>query len=281
MPSCRGPVAALTWLALVGAVPARGAAAARPPIIRTASIGEVARYVREVAPDTMIFDLDYTMLRSKTALGSIDWFFAAQKRAAARPGFDMEKAHAKTLALWDVIQQHTRMRPVEGKRTRQALAKLRHTVPRVIALTGNDPVLIKPYLKQLRKLGLRFKPEPGTAGQRIDLGGGTFYQDGVIFTPPGKPKAEALHAFEQRFGPSGRTAFADDMLANVVEMRRSVRDLVGIHYTGAKPHARKAELLKIAGYQLEALWVSGRIPSDRRARKALEARQKAFTRRGR
>jgi hypothetical protein len=268
------------WAALAAAVGVLGAwrpAAADTPesrVVTTASIRSVLRLASRFGADAVILDLDDTKWRPETMLGTARWFDRLEARLHPRMGGDRTAAYERTREIWDFVHQHTRMRPVEGVRTQRAMAALRERFPRVIALTANDKYVIQPFLTKLRALGLELKAEPGSEGQRVPLGQGMYYQDGVVFTASSGQKVDGLRAFERRFGPSRRIAFVDDKLANVLRLKRELGvPVLGVHYTGAAQRNRRFEMA-IADRQLEVLLETGSIPSDRRVGAEL-ARERA------
>ena len=226
---------------------------------------KVPGMARQFRADAVIFDLDDTLVRPGTMLGSQRWFDGVHARLMKKHKGNEQQAFDAAVKIWDRVNAATTMKTVE-RSTPAAVRKLKRN-HRVLALTARDDKLMRPTLRGLRKLGISL----GRGTGRVNLGRGAYFQDGVIFAGSPQNKLYALNAYQQRFGRIKRAMFVDDSAKNVKALVKGLKiPIHGVHYTGAEK-AKRSYDNKIARVQLRTLERTGRIPSNTRARLTLGA----------
>jgi len=256
-------------LIVVVVVLVSGQALADPNRVLTsqASMKKVPAMAKQFRADAVIFDLDDTLVRPKTMLGSQRWIAGVYARLMKKHRGNEPKAFDAAVKVWDKVNSATTMKAVE-RSTPAAVRKLKRN-HRVIALTARDDKLIGPTLKGLQNLGMSL----GKGTGRVNLGRGAYFQDGVIFAGSPQNKLYALNAYQQRFGKIKRAMFVDDSGKNVKALVKGLKvPIHGVHYTGAEK-AKRSYNEKIARVQLRTLKRTGRIPSNTRVRMTLGARK--------
>ena len=234
-------------------------------------VKKVRKIVGEVRPDLMMWDLDNTLWVTDHALGSQEWF-----DHLVTEGY---KGHAdardRAMPRWNQVTPVAKSRPTEKKKTVRAFRETTQQVLEdnglVIGLTAQEPAVIDAVIKKLKGIGLAMPKTPGfVSGQRYDLGGGAFFQDGIIFSGPPQNKQAALNAFLELAGRQDfrRAVFVDDTRANIDRLTQDPR-ITGIHYTARRLKWTKKQQA-MADYQSRIFDSEGRIPSDAEAKAALK-----------
>ena len=232
-----------------------------------ASMKKVPGMARQFRADTVIFDLDDTLVRPRTMFGSQRWFDGVYARLMKKNAGQEQKAFDAAVKIWDQVNSATTMKAVECS-TPAAVRKLKQN-HRVLALTARDEKLMGPTLRGLKKLGMSLGKRTGS----VNLGRGAYFQDGVIFAGSPDNKLYALNAYQKRFGKIKRAMFVDDSGKNVKALVKGLKiPIHGVHYTGAEK-AKRSYNDKIARVQLRTLKRTGRIPSNTRVKLALGAQK--------
>lgn len=254
-------------LAVIGLCASVAHARPEHSTVSQSAINKIPQMAQQFRADTVIFDLDDTLIRPRTMLGSQRWFDLAYARLQRKYKGQDTKAFDAAVKLWDMVHLKASMKPME-RGTPRAVRRLQRSGHRVLALTARDEQLISPTLSGLRRMGMPL----GLGSGKIDLGRGAYYKDGVIFAGSPGNKLYALNAYQRRMGRARRVMFVDDSAKNVDALVKGLRTPIkGVHYTGAEPAKRRHDD-RIARIQLRALRRTGRIPSNLRVRVALGLR---------
>jgi hypothetical protein len=239
-------------------------------IITVNDINELRNYA---SPDTLILvDIDDTLLRPSTQLGSSHWW--AHMQNTVGKDIDIRNAFPGFNPLIGWIFHHLTMEPMQSD-TAQVIRDLQNQNICVLALTARPknatfcPHYDRVTREDLRSIGVDFT-QSKLQGE-IDFAerdGLWSFSYGVIFSNrqlKGGALKDFLHTF--RVKPE-RIVLVDDKRYQIASVEHAMADVgipfVGLHYQTSK---QQAELdAAIANIQWHALMTNGKIPSDEEAR---------------
>lgn len=207
-------------------------------IVESVSIADVYNYIK---PDEykknllVIFDIDNTIAKTPTDLGSDQWFYA-KKNALLEKGVDEKDVYDLILPELFHIQFNSWLIPVEEGSV-QVVNDLQKKGVSVIALTARSLDLTYRTIEQLDRLGIHFTKTnphecPLSYGKKNKKAG--LYIDGIIFSGPYK-KGEMIVDWLRKTGyRPDKVIFIDDKLKNIEDVEKSLhmRDypFIGIRY---------------------------------------------------
>lgn len=223
---------------------------------------------------TVITDLDNTVFRSKTALGSVEWL-QGRVKDLQQEGITLKQAFETMYPLWQRSQQLNEIVPVEEAFVEQLKTWIAQGIP-VIALTAREPDLIlDETLSQLDRLGLHFlsAPDLGIENQKIPCNQAPIlYKEGIVFADDWNSKGDALNVLLKYFPKKPQSlVFIDDGRHHVDSVCQAAQEnkipILGIHYSSAKnAEYRSSDVLySLVDVQLSILEKEGTIPSDEEA----------------
>ena len=207
-------------------------------IVESSNITDIYNYIQPNEYNKhllVIFDIDNTIAKTPTELGSDQWFYAKVDQLKAQ-GKNTQQAIDLTLPELFHIQFHSWLVPVE-KQTVSVINNLQKKGVSVIALTARSLELTQRTLEQMYQLGISFTKTdpyecPLTHGHKHGKKG--LYIDGVIFSG-NHNKGEMLVSWlsQIRYRPK-KVIFIDDKLKNLQAVETAVhkRDypFIGIRY---------------------------------------------------
>ncbi len=207
-------------------------------IVESVSITDIYKYIQpdEYNKDLLvIFDIDNTVAKTPTELGSDQWFTAKVEQFQTQ-GKSLLQAIDLTLPELFHIQFHSWLIPVE-KQTISVINDLQSKGVSVIALTARSLELTQRTIEQLSRLGIHFtKTDPYECPLTHGHGHGKagLYIDGIIFSG-NHNKGEMLTSWLNKisYHPK-KIIFIDDKLKNLQAVETAVhkRDypFIGIRY---------------------------------------------------
>ena len=245
---------------------------ATPTIIEVETFQQFAHLIDKNT--TVITDLDNTVFRSKTALGSVEWL-QGRVKGLQQEGISLKQAFETMYPLWQRTQQLNEIVPVEHAFVEQLKTWIAQGIT-VIALTAREPDLIlDETLRQLDTLGLHFlsAPDLGVNDQKIPCNHAPIlYKQGILFADDWNSKGDALNVLLKQFPAKPQSlVFIDDGRHHVDSVCQAAQEnkipILGIHYSAAKNAAyRSADVLySLVDVQLSILEKEGTIPSDEEA----------------
>lgn len=243
-----------------------------PVIIEVETFQQFAHLVDKNT--TVITDLDNTVFRSKTALGSVEWL-QGQVLDLQQKGITLKQAFETMYPLWQRSQQLNEIVPVEQAFVEQLKTWIAEGIT-VIALTAREPDLIlDETLRQLDTLGLHFlsAPDLGIENQKIPCNQAPIlYKQGIVFADDWNSKGDALNVLLKQFPEKPKSlVFIDDGRHHVNSVCQAAQEnkipILGIHYSAAKntPYRSTDVLYSLVDVQLRILEKEGTIPSDEMA----------------
>lgn len=202
-------VAALLPRAFALAVALFAPAAAHADVRVTDSM---AQALAEAAPDTLVVvDLDNTLIRPTTGLGSDEWFYHLEERIAADEGLSEAAAADRAMDVWNDVQARIHVQPVEPG-VPALLRSLQRRNVRVLGLTARTHEIAEVTRRQLASVGIDLAAaSPRRAPWRARLRDVARYRDGIVFVGEHNDKGEVLAAFLRELPRRpGRVLFVDD-----------------------------------------------------------------------
>ena len=213
----------------------------RIPLQFRASIDsdEITSILNELDNNTLvIFDIDYTLLRSKTSLGTPEWFSHLMYREMAK-GKTNEEGYHKWYPIWMKSQQFNEIELMDRK-IPKLLEFIKKKKGSYIGLTHRNPVAAEMTEQQFSKLGIKFeKSFPYKVQYASALKIPALYQNGVLychdFNEKGVVFLEWFYAIQKQLGKCHfkKIVFIDDAGRNVASMAFAVKAL-GLQYIGVR-----------------------------------------------
>ncbi|MFC1870704.1 DUF2608 domain-containing protein [Candidatus Dependentiae bacterium] len=183
----------------------------------------------------VIFDIDNTVGKLSTELGSDQWFYAKVDNLKAS-GKTVDEAIQLALPELFHVQFHSWMEPVE-KDTVQVIKNLQDKGVTVIALTARSLELTQRTIEQLHHMGIYFtKTDPYECPLTHGHGHGKagLYIDGIIFSGNHSKGEMIVSWFKQiKYRPK-KIIFVDDKLKNLQSVEKALHNrdypFIGIRY---------------------------------------------------
>lgn len=205
-------------------------------IIESKRIADIYRYLKpsDYNKDTLvIFDIDNTIARPPTDLGSDQWFYALWNKLVGL-GYSEQEIIDLLVPLQTYIEQYTRLVPVEPQ-TVQIINDLHAKGITVIALTTRSVQRHHTTVELLDQLGVLFTPTtPHEFPIPYPDGKCGFFADGIIFSGQ-CDKGELLTLWLKRMGHQPKKIiFIDDKMKNIQSVEKALHKLnypvIGIRY---------------------------------------------------
>jgi phosphoglycolate phosphatase-like HAD superfamily hydrolase len=177
----------------------------------------MAEALADVRPgDLVVVDLDNTLIRPSTGLGSDEWFYHLEARIAERDGLPPEQAADRAMEIWNAVQSEIQVRPVEATAPR-LLRSLQARGVRILGLTARTHDIAEVTRRQLASVGIDLGPSrPRRMPWSVQLRDVARYHDGILFVGEHNDKGEVLAAFLQQMGRApARVLFVDDRIKHV------------------------------------------------------------------
>ena len=210
------------------------------------TIKEVMAYLSPNDSQIVVFDIDNTLLRAPSDLGSDQWVGAIAKQNITN-GMSYLAAWNQILPIYFHIQNYINLVPTEPDiaNSIQAIEQLcKHT----ICLTARSSAqLITITCEQLAKNNLNFQV-PEIDHTRLNLPGDSIYQQGVLFCGH-NCKGQVLVSFLQacHFKPS-EIILIDDKLYNLESVEKQLANynikFTGLRYAGCDELVSNLDMTK-------------------------------------
>ncbi len=223
-------------------------------IVESNRITDIYNYIapNEYNKDLLvIFDIDNTIGKPPTELGSDQWFYAKVKQFELA-GKNIDEAIQLTLPELFHIQFHSWMEPVE-KDTVQVIKNLQDKGVTVIALTARSLELTQRTIEQLHRMGVYFtKTDPYECPLTHGHGHGKagLYIDGIIFSGNHSKGEMIVSWFNQIDYRPKKIIFVDDKLKNVESVEKALHNrdypFIGIRYGHEDELVKKFTLESVA-----------------------------------
>lgn len=171
-----------------------------------------------------IFDIDNTLMESKSTLGSDQWFMKLMKFAfAAAPSKETESL---VIAIYHALHQyHTEMQNIELDAIQMIRELQEKNIP-LIGLTARGKEISDATILQLKNCGIQFlfqKTQQEVFGITVDgVENAALYQNGIIFCS-GLSKGKCLQAFFDtiQWQPS-HVVMVDDKLKHLCAIAETI-----------------------------------------------------------
>ncbi len=196
----------------------------------------------------VVFDIDDTLFRAKTAFGSSEWGSRLIKAEMAK-GSSFQESVRKIMPLWFKAQKFNVLTLVD-ERIPKLLTEIRKQSLGCIAFTTRQPSALEITRWQLDKFGISFGK--GTVAE-LKYGPSfrhpTLYQEGVLFTHDFNESAAVFQDWVQQVAEQlGRSkqikkvVFIDDSFKHIRLMRDAVDALeiafVGLRYSATDDYKK-------------------------------------------
>lgn len=207
-------------------------------IVKSNRITDVYKYIKPNEYNKnllVIFDIDNTIGKMPTNLGSDQWFYAKVDQLKTH-GKSFEQALNLVLPELFHIQFHSWIVPIE-KDTVSVINTLQEKGVTVIALTARSLELTQRTIEQLHHLGIHFtKTDPYECPLTHGHGHGKagLYIDGIIFSGEHSKGEMIVSWFKQiKYRPK-KIIFIDDKLKNLQSVEKALHNrdypFIGIRY---------------------------------------------------
>lgn len=200
-----------------------------------------ANIISEINKNTLIaFDLDYTLFRSRTSLGTPEWFLHLLEQEV-RKGESKQNSFKKWYPIWIKAQKFNKI-VLMDQQIPIWLKKIKENSLGYMALTARHPASKKVTQQQLQKVGLNFNknlPVDITFNSKFEYP--TLFSKGILFTHDLNDKSQVFIDWFKQITMRctehliKKIIFIDDLKANVTSMENAIKKLnlehVCIHYT--------------------------------------------------
>jgi FMN phosphatase YigB (HAD superfamily) len=182
----------------------------------------------------VVLDIDNTIARTPTDLGSDQWFYAMSKRLTAEKGMAEQDAMNMILPTVYHIQKNTHLVPVEPD-TVSIINQLHDHGVTVIGLTARSLGIHQRTVEQLKALGIHFSNTTPHQFYMKDCDGQPgLFCDGIIFSGH-CDKGELLNEWLTTIGyHPKKVIFVDDKMKNIHSVERALHQrnypFIGIRY---------------------------------------------------
>ncbi len=200
------------------------------------SIKETRRYITKKRV-VVAYDIDNTLLRPQSMIGSDEWFgYLVQRNIEA--GMDLYTAIRLALPLYFHIHYRINLVTTELSLA-EDIEDIKKDCDHVICLTARSVNLVRHTLEQLNKNNLNFFI-PGIEEHAPDATHPSFYSEGVLFCGM-NDKGEILLYFLDRLGYTpDLIIFIDDKEKNLKAVERAAHkrgiEFIGLRYAGCDKH---------------------------------------------
>ncbi len=208
-------------------------------IIESNSITDITKYLdpSDYSSNTLVvFDIDNTLGRPPTDLGSDQWFYANIERLK-KEGKNFQEAVKHLVPIYLQIHQHTQMVPVENE-TVPLVRELQKKGITVIALTARSISLTNRTAAQLQQMGIDFSlnlPYKFPIVYEPENGQPAIYLGGIIFVGNHDKGEVLVHWLEQTGISPHKVIFVDDKMKNIRSVEKALckqhYPFIGIRYS--------------------------------------------------
>ena len=186
-----------------------------------ASIAQIQPHVDQST--LVVFDIDNTLLRPTTYLGSDEWYYFLVNSYKLQ-GIEEREAHTKAVATWNRTQYVIQAKPVETI-TPGIIGTWQQQGITVMGLTARSTDIADITRKRLVSAGIDFTQRPLTKDSMhvaaSDLGSqeDALFKDGVFYVGLGNEKGSALsHILTKLAIKPTRIIFVDDKAHHTAEV---------------------------------------------------------------
>ena len=224
---------------------------------------QINEIISEINQNTLvIFDIDYTLLRSTTTLGTPEWFLYLMQQEMNK-GTSLYSSFNKWYPIWMKAQCFNEV-VLMDQQIPNLCAMISQMSIGYIALTARHPKTVDITNKQLAKVGLDFNNRllmDIKFSSRLKYP--TLYNKNILFSHDLNKKstvftewfAQAAKQYDDKL-PIKKIIFIDDMSENVTTMEHAAKKIgleyAGIHYTAGDVYKAKLDP-KLVVYQAEVL----------------------------
>ncbi len=204
----------------------------RSCIIESTTVNDVLYHTSE--RDTLfVFDIDNTLVRPETDLGSDQWF-ACQIKRKRSTGMSFEQACDEVVPVYSIIQENIGLKPVEPE-TAGVIETLEKRGFAVMALTARSQPIIERTLAQLRDAGITLHVPPAldvtiscTLERPLEV------RSGIIFAGRNNKGCALLHVLQMCHRLPRAVVFVDDKVTSLLDVEKeclanNIR-FIGIRY---------------------------------------------------
>lgn len=210
----------------------------------------------------VVFDIDYTLFRSTTLLGTPEWFFHLVQQEMLK-GESIQNSFTKWYPIWIRAQKFNEI-VLMDENIPSLLEKIKREAIGYIILTARHPNTESITHTQLRKLNLNVE---GSFSINVNYYSSfkysTLYKNNILFSHDLNKKslvfAKWIQQLREQHGerhPIKKIIFIDDLEKNVVSMSRVLKDTnvgyVGIHYSAGDAYKARFNP-DLAEYQAKIL----------------------------
>ncbi|MFT4552779.1 MAG: phosphoglycolate phosphatase-like HAD superfamily hydrolase [Chlamydiales bacterium] len=203
----------------------------------------------------VVFDLDNTIMQTKQALGSDQWFSAMLHRGMEE-GKDIDAAVHEILPSYTKVHLVTEVEPVEAG-TPGLIRRLQEQNIPVMGLTARSGPVIDLTFREIHSIGVDMsKSTPIKETFELELRLPAFLREGILFVG-NNYKGDAMRSLITNLPQKPtKVVFVDDKLSHVESVERAVKEMgiscVGFRYGGADERVKSLDL-QVADVQMRFL----------------------------
>ncbi len=198
-------------------------------LFETADITTILPFIDKYT--LVVFDVDYTLFRSRTSLGTPEWIFHLVKKEKEQ-GVSRKESFKKLYPLWMRAQKFNEIELMDP-RIPKLFQDIKKKAFAYIALTARQPDAAEITAWQLNKFGIDFGM---TKVAGLNFNGNfkspTLYDKGLLlahdFNKKGEVLAQFLEQIKLQLGKDKtirRIVFVDDTEKHIYSAQKSVREL--------------------------------------------------------
>lgn len=213
-------------------------------------IQDIAAIVPYIDKNTLVaFDIDYTLFRSKTNLGTPEWITHLIKKVKDE-GNTREESFKKVYPIWMRAQKFSDITLLDG-RLIQALSDIKKKAVACMAVTNRQPESAEVTVWQLNKFGIDFSDSPVAALPfNSPFKYPALFHAGILFTHDFNKKGAVFREWYLQAIPEitkrksvKRIVYIDDNISHLFSMQKAAIDLglefIGFHYTAGNAYKKK------------------------------------------
>lgn len=198
------------------------------------NLNEVLSYLSISKKQLVVFDIDNTLLRAPTHLGSDQWISAIVKHNMTN-GMSCHEAWSQILPLYFHIHKYIDLVPTEDNVV-DTISEIEKICKHTICLTARCPInMVEITCQQLAKNRLIFQV-PEIDHLKLTLPGNSVYQNGVLFCGNNCKGDVLMHFLKACHYSPDEIILVDDKLYNLEAVAKQLANFnisfVGLRYAG-------------------------------------------------
>ncbi len=215
-------------------------------ILETTDIAALLPYVDKNT--LLIFDVDYTIFRSKNSLGSPEWARHLIKQEKNK-GFNREESFKKIYPIWAKAQKFSEITLIDN-RFSKLFQDARKKALSCMAITNRLPDTAEITVWQLNKFGVDFSQSIiANLPYASSFKNQTLFYSGILFAHDFNKRGRVFLDWYNQIIPGfnkrknvKRIVCVDDSLQNLISMQKAVSHLglefVGFYYTAGNAYKK-------------------------------------------